>query len=246
MQQQDNYERQKNATSMFPSHSNSSLMAQLHSALSLPLGTQFFGLFTSLTWFLDYISFQSTADIYWLPEILFVLFTITTAHILMWQIPTHQFVEFTESLGAEIQVVLFFIILVFSQTDMEAVLSVSHWPWGAGYPQPYHLPFAWKTLLKYKSLALNMFSLSLTPIFFNSLKRLLTPDREAEERAGLRPGPCGILSTVECPPRPNPRPPRSSRPHPPPSWSGAHTDTRSLIDCNQCGNTHSSKSSEDT
>ena len=92
----------------------------------------------------------------------------------------------------------------------------------------------------------HVFPLSLTPIFFNSLKRLLTPDREAEERAGLRPGPCGILSTVDCPPRPNPRPPRSSRPHPPPSWSGAHTDTRSLIDCNQCGNTYSSKSSEDT
>ena len=115
MQQQDNYERQKNATSMFPNHSNSSLMAtfQPHSALSLPRGTQFFVLFTSLTWLLDYISFQSTADIYWLPEILFVFFTITTAHILMWQIPTHQFVEFTESLGAEIQVVLFFIILFF-------------------------------------------------------------------------------------------------------------------------------------
>ena len=49
MQQQDIYERQKNATSMFPNHSNSSLMAtfQPHSALSLPRGTQFFGLIST-------------------------------------------------------------------------------------------------------------------------------------------------------------------------------------------------------
>ena len=246
MQQQDNYERQKNATSMFPSHSNSSLMAQLHSALSLPLGTQFFGLFTSLTWLLDYISFQSTADIYWLPEILFVFFTITTAHILMWQIPTHQFVEFTESLGAEIQVVLFYNFGLFSNWHGGSFVSFSL---AMRSRLPPALPFAFcleDTAEIQKLGSQHVFPLSLTPIFFNSLKRLLTPDREAEERAGLRPGPCGILSTVDCPPRPNPRPPRSSRPHPPPSWSGAHTDTRSLIDCNQCGNTYSSKSSEDT
>ena len=70
-----------------------------------------------------------------------------------------------------------------------------------------------------KSCSQNLSLLSLTPNV--SLKKC-HPWHEIEERAGFSLGPCGILSTVECPPRPNPRPP-SSRPHPPPSWSGAHT-----------------------
>ena len=162
----------------------------------------------------------------------------------MWQIPTHQFVEFTESLGAEIQIVLYNFGL-FSNWHGGSFVS---FPLAMRSRLPPALPFAFcleDTAEIQKLGSQHVFPLSLTPIFFNSLKRLLTPDREAEERAGLRPGPCGILSTVDCPPRPNPRPPRSSRPHPPPSWSGAHTDTQSLIDCNQCGNTYSSKSSED-
>ena len=93
-----------------------------------------------------------------------------------------------------------------------------------------HLPggfgMGWATLLKYKSLALSeSSSFSLTPHLLG-LKRPLTPHQGQEGRRKVRPKAGALRHTVHCgpgPPRPNPRSP-SSRPHPPPSWSGAHTD----------------------
>ena len=148
------------------------------------------------------------------------MWKVTTTHIWMWQLPSEK----TCWSLCRLHQITYSRNVSFSNVCFVLKLKQRQFCIYSGHEEQVHLPepvvFAWKHgWNRKKSCSQNLSLLSLTP---NVSLKNSHPWHEIEERAGFSLGPCGILSTVECPPRPNPRPP-SSRPHPPPSWSGAHT-----------------------
>ena len=182
-------------------------------------------------------SIPSTADIYIGCQKIhyFIAFQITTTHIWCYRyLSTNEKKIHSLSLcwihritfGADTQAVPFPIFGLFSNWHGASFVFAT--AMSGGGITSCHLPvgFGMGNTAEKQKAWLSTYLPSLSPPIFSAWKdpSPLRGGGEVEERSGQRHG--ALRHTVDCglgPPRPNPRPP-SSRPHPPPSWSGAHTD----------------------